>query len=78
MKYEIVKFSNGKFGLRRRSFIERLFNLDGSFKDFTPTPFYSWRKPTQDYFQDCQTDDLKIVEFEYSKFNGDLVSEVLE
>ena len=78
MKYEIVKFSNGKFGLRRRSFIDRLFNLSGSFRDFKPTVFYSWRKPTQEFFQDCQQDDLKVVEFEYAKWTGRFISEVLE
>ena len=77
MKYEIVKFSNGKFGLRRRSFIDRLFNLSGSFRDFKPL-YYHWRKPTDGFFQDCQQDDLKVVEFEYAKFTGKFVSEVLE
>ena len=76
MKYEIVKSSNGKFGLRRRSFIDRLFNLSGSFRDFKPA-IYHWRKPTQDFFQNCQTDDLKFVEFEYAKWTGKLVSEVM-
>ena len=76
MKYEIVKFSNGKFGLRRRSFIDRLFNLQGRFKDFKSV-IYHWRKPTESFFKNCQTDDLKIAEFEYAKWTGKLVSEVI-
>ncbi len=61
MKYEIVQFINGKFGIRRRFIIEHLLNIGGSYRDFNPTLYY-WLKPNNKNFEDCQLETRKEAE----------------
>ena len=57
---EIVKFKNGKYGIRKRSLWDRLFKKEGVFRDFKPQ-IYKWRKSDDSYFYDCQLDSFDEV-----------------
>lgn len=54
MELEIVKFKNGMYGIRKRTWIDVLFGREGSFRDFKPSPYTTWRKQSDRYFDDCQ------------------------
>ena len=77
---EIVKFKNGKFGIRKRDFLERLFNLTGVFRDFKPTDLglVIWRKPSDKYFIDCQVDNIDEAKDMYQRIKGDIVDAVIK
>jgi len=73
---EIVKFKDGKFGIRKRNFIQRLLNKGGVFKDFNPVLTH-WRKPCDRYFKDCQMDSEQEVKEWLEKCKNDWVSGVV-
>jgi hypothetical protein len=74
MKYEIVEFRNNKFGIRRRTFLENLFNYGGDFLDFKGNVirYYFWTSKSN-FFNDCQTSDIDVLFEFYSKFKNDYV-----
>lgn len=45
MTYNIVEFGTGKYAIRRRNFIERLFNFGGEYRDFSATHYWSELNP---------------------------------
>ncbi len=77
MKYEIVEFRNNKFGIRRRNFLENLFNYGGDFLDFShnSVKYYFWTSKSN-YFNDCQTSDIDNLFKIWSSFNDDYVLNV--
>lgn len=73
---EIVQFKNGKYGIRRRTWLEKLFNKGGSFKDFKPI-LKKWRKPDDKFFHDCQTESLDEIKEWLIKTKNEYVDKVL-
>ena len=75
MKVEIVKFSNGKYGIRRRaSWFNKLFGVRYLYRDFKPI-LIKWRKADDSHFPDCQLNTLVEVE---AKIYDVLVVEVFK
>ena len=74
---EIVKFKNGKYGIRKRNFIQKIFNLEGVFRDFKPFLYY-WRTPSNPYFDHCELDTIEEVNDFFNRMNGDFVKEVIK
>lgn len=56
MTYNIVEVVPGKYAIRRRTFFEELFNLNGEYLDLITS--YCWRSRTSRHFQDCMTSDV--------------------
>ena len=77
MKYEIVEFRNNKFGIRRRTFLENLFNYGGDFLDFkgNTIKYYFWTSKSN-FFINCQTSDIDNLFKIWSSFNDDYVLNV--
>lgn len=75
-RMEIVQFKNGKYGIRKRHFLERLFDYGGSFKDFRPYE-KQWRKASDHFFHDCQMESLEEVQHWLLKRRNDYVEKVL-
>jgi hypothetical protein len=69
MKYELLEFKNGKYGIRRRSFIQNLFNFGGIFFDFDSSSEYYWGLNSK-HFKDCETSSLVKAEEIYQRLTG--------
>lgn len=76
MKYEIVEFKNGKYGIRRRNFIQNLFNFGGDFLDLESRHRYFW-SPGISHFADCQTSDLDSLMYRHQALSGDIIFRVI-
>jgi len=72
MKYEIVQFRNNKFGIRRRTFFENLFNYGGDYFDFVSTRIHFWSSKSF-YFNDCQTKNINVLFEFHSRLKNDYV-----
>jgi len=72
MKYEIVKFRNNKFGIRRRNFFENLFNYGGDYMDFVSPRIYFWNSKSL-CFNDCQTENINVLFEFHSRLKNDYV-----
>ena len=70
---DIVQFKNGKYGIRKRSFLDRLFGRGGVFKDFRPI-LTNWRKPLDPYFKDCQTESIDEIKDYLNRITNNYVS----
>ncbi len=70
---DIVKFRNGKYGIRKRSLWDKIFGNEGVFRDFNRI-IIRWRKFDDSYFYDCQLDTL----VEVTKFYDDMKFGVIE
>ena len=72
---EIVKFKNGKFGIRKRTFFDKLFYRQGTFRDFHPTLSGTtlWRNPSNRFFYDCQTYNIDEARELFYRLNDDVV-----
>jgi hypothetical protein len=77
MTYEIVEFRNKKFGIRRRSFFENLFNFGGLYFDFVRYIEYFWESKSH-HFKDCQTDDLQFVFKKHSELTNNVVLNIIK
>lgn len=77
MKYEIVQFRNNKFGIRRRTFFENLFNYGGDFFDFNSQSGYFWSYKSL-HFNDCQTQDLNLLLNKFDEINNPIVKHVFK
>jgi len=73
---EIVKFKNGKFGIRKRNLYETIFNVGGVCKDFKPCLF-QWRKSGDKHFEDCQLDTIEQARTQLSLLQNDFVESVV-
>jgi hypothetical protein len=67
MKYEIVEFSNGMFGVRKRNFFQNIFNIGGRYLDLKSYNIYFWGINSV-YFKDSQHKDLLIVKEKYKMY----------
>lgn len=77
MKYEIVEFKNKKFGIRRRSFFENLFNYGGKYYDLVSSCQYFWESEEK-HFNDCQTEDVQFVFKKHSELTNNVVLNVIK
>lgn len=77
MKYEIVEFKNGKYGIRRRNFIQNLFNFGGDFLDLLAHRKYFW-EPGCIHFIDCQTSDLDGLTSTHQSITGNVIFRVIK
>lgn len=77
MKYEIVEFKNGKYGIRRRNFIQNLFNFGGDFLDLLAHRKYFW-EPGISHFSDCQTSNLESLNYRHQAISGDIIFRVIK
>jgi hypothetical protein len=73
---EIVKFKNGKYGIRKRTLIQKVFNKEGVFRDFKPYLIY-WRSSDNSYFKDCQLDSFEEAVEKFNNINFGVVDKVL-
>jgi hypothetical protein len=78
MILNIVIFKNGFYGIRKKTFIDWLFGLEGSFRDFHPISGIKWRRSTDSFFKDCQTDDKNKAWDLYNSLNGSVIKEVIK
>jgi len=72
MTIDVVQFKNGKYGIRKRSFFDKLFGRGGLFKDFKPYLTH-WRKPSDPYFKDCQMSSIDEIKDHLNKIRNDYV-----
>lgn len=77
MKYEIVEFKNGKYGIRRRNFIQNLFNFGGDFLDLESRHRYFW-KPGISHFADCQTSNLENLNYRHQAITNNIIFRVIK
>lgn len=73
---EIVKFKNGKYGIRKRSLWDRLFKKEGVFRDFKPQ-IYKWRTSDDSYFDDCQLDSFDEVVKTFNNISFGVIEKVV-
>lgn len=73
---EIVMFKNGKYGIRKRTWFDKLFGLEGKFRDFKPI-LTKWRRSDCKYFHDCQLDSLEKVKEQFEIIKNGVVKEVV-
>lgn len=78
MKINIVKFKNGKFGIRRKTLIDWIFCSEGSFRDFSPCSGELWLRPNRPYFKDCQTDDINKAFELYHILTSSVISGIIK
>lgn len=74
---EIVQFKNGKYGIRKQSFLDKLFKREGVFWDFERTLF-PWKKSSFHYFGCCQLDTLEEVEKIFPLVNSSVILKVIK
>jgi len=77
MKYEIVEFRKGNFGIRRRNFLQNIFNYGGKYYDLTSYNYYFWSSQSQ-FFQYCQTDDIEFIFRKHSELTNNVVFKVIK
>lgn len=73
---DIVQFKNGKYGIRKRNWFQRVFNKGGSFYDFRPALF-KWRKQYDNFFHDCQLESVDEVKECLLKLKSNYVIKVI-
>jgi hypothetical protein len=86
MKYEIVKFTSDNinytssfYGIRRRNFLEVLFNFGGDFFDFNSRDYKNWFwKSSSVYFKDCKTKDINLLYYNHSRFTNNVIDEIIK
>ena len=61
MTYNIVEVVPGKYAIRRRTFLENLFNVDGEFRDLYAVRGDYWWNSSSGFFNDCLTSDLDLL-----------------
>jgi hypothetical protein len=71
MNIRLVQFHNGKYGIQKRSVLQRLFGNDGEFQDLKNIK-YSWTKKSE-YFKDCQSVDFNLVSEVYLVLTSSVV-----
>lgn len=64
MKLRIVEFSNGKYGIERRTLFQCLFGSNGEFLDFN-NPVCWWDEDDR-HIKDCMNGNLQEVERIYA------------
>lgn len=74
---EIVKFKNGKYGIRKRDFLDKLFNAEGLFRDFNPSAV-KWRNSDDTYFSDCQLDSFDEVVKVFNQLKFGVIEKVIK
>jgi len=74
---EIVKFKNGKYGIRKRNLWDIIFKNEGLFRDFS-TFYYRWRKSDDRYFDNCQVDTFEVVENHFNSMKRKVIEKVDE
>lgn len=77
MKYEIVEFKNGKYGIRRRNFIQNLFDFGGDFLDLVAHVRYFWGSE-ECHFVDCQTSDLNSLISIHQSITDNIIFRVIK
>ena len=77
MKYEIVEFKNGKYGIRRRNFIQNLFDFGGDFLDLVSNIRYFWSSG-ECHFVDCKTSDLNSLIPTHQVITGNVIFRVIK
>lgn len=73
---EIVKFKNGKYGIRKRNLFDKLFKREGLFRDFKPFSI-KWRKSDDKYFEDCQLESFDEVVNYFNNINFGVIEKVV-
>lgn len=59
MTYNIVEVVPGKYAIRRRTFFEELFNIEGEFLDLVSRNRIFWWGQYDDDFEDCLADSIE-------------------
>lgn len=59
MTYNIVEVVPGKYAIRRRTFFEELFNIEGEFLDLVSRNHTFWWNQSDDDFEDCLADAIE-------------------
>jgi hypothetical protein len=77
MKYEIVEFTNNKFGIRRRTFLENLLNYGGDYFDFQSKRVYFWQYQSS-CFVDCEIEDVNIAIDCIKRIKGNIIKRVIK
>jgi hypothetical protein len=78
MSLYIVKFVNGKYGIMRRTFWDKIFKRNGLFRDFKPaTTFGIWRTHVDFYFKDCQLDTIEQAKEQLSNLVNGYVESII-
>lgn len=73
---ELVKFKNGKYGIRKRNLFNKIFKNEGVFFDFRPQTC-RWRKSDDKYFNDCQLDSVEETAKYFNNINFSVVEKVI-
>ena len=73
---EIVRFKNGKYGIRKRNLFYKLFQKEGLFRDFKGFSI-KWRESDDKYFADCQLDSLDEVVNHFNNIAFCVIEKVL-
>lgn len=61
MTYNIVEVVPGKYAIRRRTFFEELFDVDGEFLDICVRSGNYWWGKGSEHFEDCLTDSIESL-----------------
>lgn len=61
MTYNIVEVVPGQYAIRRRTFFQELFSLDGEFLDLVATGDIFWWDMQDSDFPDCLTDNVESL-----------------
>lgn len=74
---EIVKFKNGKFGIRKRNLFHKLLNKEGLFRDFRPH-LIKWRASDSKHFDDCQLDSIHETLNYFNNINFSVIEKIVK
>lgn len=61
MTYNIVEVVPGKYAIRRRTFFQELFSLEGTFLDLTGIMGRFWWSTESRHFHDCLTSNMESL-----------------
>jgi len=73
---QIIKFKNGKYGIRKRNLLDKILKGEGVFRDFKPQ-IYKWRTTDCHYFKDCQLDSFEEVVEIFNNLNFGVIEKVI-
>jgi hypothetical protein len=73
----LVKFKNGRYGINKRTYLDRILGREGKFYDFNPTGFCflekRWMSSSDEFFIDCQVSSREIAEETFDKLRKKVI-----
>jgi hypothetical protein len=73
---QLVKFKNGKYGIRKRNLFDKIFKREGLFRDFNPI-LVEWRSSSDRYFEHCQLYSFEEVVNIFNNINSGVIEEII-